>query len=117
MQRVDLRGGDVERLLDEDVQAAPHRGDRLLGVQARRAADGDDVHRVREKGVEVGYDRRTGRVRQRRGLVAVLAVDGDDLDAVNRQRRRTCVSLMPPAPRIPIRTAVGRFANRPYFVS
>ncbi len=86
-ERVDLRGGDVNRLLDEGVPAAAHRRDCLLGVQPRRAADRDHVQRMREEALEITIGCRTGLERQRRGLVVIAAVDGNHLGALNLLHR------------------------------
>ena len=48
-QRPPALDADVDRLLHEHVPAAAGRGDALLGVQARGAADHDEVQRVREE--------------------------------------------------------------------
>ena len=78
-QRVDLLRGGIERLFDEDVQPAPDGGDRLLGMEAGGAADGDEIHRVREEGFEVVVRHGAGHSGQRRCLFAITAVHGDDL--------------------------------------
>src|SRR5262249_58225536 len=86
-ERIDFRGREVGGLCEEEVQPAPHGGDALLRVQPRRAPDGDDVHRMREEPIEVAVRRRPRLQRERRGLLAVRAMDGDDLDAVDALRR------------------------------
>ena len=49
-ERIGALDGDVDRLFDQHVQAAPARGDALRGVQARWAADGHQVHRLDAQG-------------------------------------------------------------------
>ena len=79
---VGLCSGDVERLLDEHVEAARGGGDPLIGVQRRRAADGDEVHRpVVEKRFEAVERDTSVELSEAPCLRAVSSVDRRDLDA------------------------------------
>ena len=79
---VGLGGGDVERLFDEHVQAARGGRDPLIGVQRRRAADGDEVHRpVVEKRLEAVERDAAVELGEALRLRDVSPVDRGDLDA------------------------------------
>ena len=98
-----FRGRDVNRFFDEDMEAAPRRGDPLLGVQARRTADGDeDASAMVEKAIQIVVHDATDPVGETAGLVMVGAVEGGNLDARDGFGRPAWMSLMLPPPRMPI---------------
>ena len=87
-QAVRALGGDVERLLDEDVQPTLRRRDPLAGMKRRRAPDGDDVHRtVIEKPFQAVVGDGAMRGGERLRLLDVPSVDRDDVDAGDRRGR------------------------------
>jgi hypothetical protein len=84
-QGVGAPGRHVDRLLGQHVEAALGGTNPLLGVQPRRAADGDKVHRlVREERIELRV--RLGMKRRRQPLDAlrIRAVHRDNLDVADR---------------------------------
>ena len=63
------------------METAAHRGDRVVGVETRRAADGHDVHRpMGEERVDRVVGDAAMRVCQPRDLLAVRAADRGNLD-------------------------------------
>ena len=81
-QLVDARGGDVERFFDQHVAAGPRRGDRVIGMAARRAADHRDLERlVRQQRVQRGERGRTVSIGHQPRLLAIVAIDAGDPQA------------------------------------
>ncbi len=81
-------GRHVERLFAKDVEPAADGRDRLLGVDARRRADRDDIEgTVIEEAVEIIVDRAAVRFRQTLRLLAVRAAHRRNLDTRNAERR------------------------------
>ena len=86
-------GRDLQRLFDQDVQAVPRGGDSLFTVQARRAADGHEVHRsMREKSVEVVVGDGVVLPGEMHGLLGIAAIHGGNLEPGHAARRaNVCV--------------------------
>ena len=75
-------GADFDGLFREDVQAAAGGGDALRGVEARGAADDDEVHGAMiEKGVEVLIGGAAVFAAKAGDFFGVGSVDGGDFDA------------------------------------
>ncbi len=89
---VRARGRNLDRFLDEHVQTRRGRRDPLRAVQARGAADGDEVERpAGEEGVEIGEGLRAVPRADRFHLLAVGALDGRDLDASGARGARVAL--------------------------
>ena len=81
-ERIGALDRDVNRFFDQHVQAAPARGDALLGMQTRGASDGYQVHRlVRKEAIEVRIRRGAVGRRQSFRPAWIATVHGDDRGA------------------------------------
>jgi hypothetical protein len=83
-QCVRALGGYIDGLFNQHMKALSRRGYPVFGMQARRRADENGVHRpVAEECVEVFIDSRSGAIRQPPGLVGILPVDGGYFHAID----------------------------------
>ncbi len=102
-ERVGPGRRDVERFLDEDMQPATGRRDALLGVERGRAADGDEIHRaVIEELFQVVVGHAAVAFGEALRLLALRPYTAAISTSGIANAARACVSLMLPAPRMPI---------------
>jgi len=92
-QVIGAPGRDVDGLFGQDVEAACGGADSLFGVQARGAADRNEIHRlVRQKGVEVRVRPRVASGGESLDALRVGTMDRDDFDVLD-SRGGACVRL------------------------